>query len=117
VGGAIPDVVGTEDSPFPEFLSQVSNNQHGGGLLPEDIVESFSRPIGLGIVRCSGLEVNALRSLLVLDDTVDVLLAIVTADGFDDWGSWVVCALILQVLADANESIWYMVLTLHTFNR
>jgi hypothetical protein len=74
VGGAIPDVVGTENSQFPEFLSQVSSNQHGGGLLPEDTVELLSRPIALGIVRCSGLEVDALRSPPVLDDTVDVIL-------------------------------------------
>jgi hypothetical protein len=115
VGGAISDVIGTGDSQFPKFLSQVSSNHHGGGLLSEDTAESFSRPIGLGIVRCSGLEVDALRSPPVLDVTVDVLLAVVAADGFDDWGSWVVCALILQVLADANESIWHMVLTLDTF--
>jgi hypothetical protein len=117
VRGAVSDVVGTKDSQFPEILSQVSSNQHGGGLLLEDTVESLSRPIGLGVVRCSRLEVDTLRSPPVLDHRVDALLTVVTADGFDDWGSWVVWVLILQVLADGNEFIWHMVLTLETYNR
>ncbi len=75
---------------MPELLFQVCSNQHGGGLLPENTVEAFSRSIGLGIVRCSGLEVNALGFPPVLDYTVDELSAVVTADGLDDWGSWVV---------------------------
>jgi hypothetical protein len=51
--------------------------------------------IGLRIVRCSGLEVDALGFPLVLDYTFDELSAVVTADGFDDWGYRVVYALIL----------------------
>ncbi len=90
VRGAVSDVVGTKDSQFPEILSHVSSNQHGCGLLPENTIGSLSRSIGLGVVRCGGLEVNALGSPPVLDHMVEVLLTVVTADGFDDWGSWVV---------------------------
>jgi hypothetical protein len=116
VRGAVSNIVGAKDSQFPEILSQVSGNQHGCGFLLEDTVESRSRPIGLGVVRCGRLEVNALGSPPVLDHMVEVLLTVVTADVFDDWGSWVVWALILQVLADGNEFIWHMVFTLDTYD-
>jgi hypothetical protein len=78
--------------------------------LPEHAIEALSCAVGLGIVGGSVLEVDTLGLPPGLDLIVDIFRAVVTADGLDEGGSWVVTALVLQILADTHESFWYMVL-------